>query len=109
MNTYYLGSEDPTYPITWSNSAGNVIDFSDLSWTYELRLGFPVRGAVLTKTTGITGAATAPNITVTWAPGELDELDPGTYVLQLTPTLAGRSRSPITELFTLAAPIAEEE
>jgi hypothetical protein len=106
MNTYVLGSEDPTYQVTWTDSNGAVIDFSAVGWSFELKLGFPGRDAVLTKTSGIVGAATAPNITVTWAATDLDDLDPGTYVLQLTPTLAGRSRSPLTELFTLAAPIA---
>jgi hypothetical protein len=105
MNTYYLGSEDPTYPTTWTNSDGVVIDFSAPGWSFELRLGHPGRDAVLTKTSGIAGAATAPNITVTWATTDLDDIDPGTYLLQIFPTLAGRTRSPLTDLFTLAAPV----
>lgn len=105
-NIYYLGSEDPTYPVTWIDSTGAVVDFSDNDWTFTLKLGFPGLDAVLTKTSGITGAATAPNITVTWAPTDLDDLDPGTYLLQIFPTLDDRTRSPLTELFTLAAPIA---
>lgn len=105
MNVYYLGTEDPTYPITWLNSSGTAVDFSDPSWTFTLKLGHLGRDAVLTKTTGIVGAATAPNITVTWATTDLDDLGPGTYLLQITPSLDGRQRSPLTELFTLAAPI----
>lgn len=106
MNIYVLGSEDPTYPITWTDSNGNIIDFSDDGWTFELKLGHPGQDAALTKTAGIDGATTAPNITVTWATTDLAEIDPGTYLLQLTPTLAGRSRSPLTELFTLVAAVA---
>jgi hypothetical protein len=104
VNVYYLGAEDPTYPVTWRNSAGAVIDFSG-AWTFSLKLGHPGQDAVLSKTEGIVGAATAPNITVTWATTDFDDVDPGTYVLQLTPTFAGRERSPLTELFTLAAPV----
>lgn len=103
MNVYYLGAEDPTYPVTWRDSAGAVIDFSGA--TFTLRLGHPGRTAVLEKTSGIVGAATAPNVTVTWAPTDFDDVPAGTYVLQLTPTFAGRQRSPLTELFTLAAPV----
>lgn len=105
MTTYYLGSSDPEYPTTWRDSSGAVIDFSDPDWDFTLKLGHPGREAVLTKTEGLVGAATAPNITVTWAPTDLDDLDPGTYLLQIFPTLDGRTRSPLTELFTLAAPV----
>lgn len=106
MNAYTLGSDDPDYPTTWVDGNGNVIDFSAGDWTYEVRLGFPGREAEFSKTTGITGAATAPNITITWAPGDLDDLTPGTRLLQIFPTRAGRTRSPLTELFTLNAAVA---
>jgi hypothetical protein len=104
--TYSTTTELPTYPITWTDSTGTVIDFAT-GWTFTLKLGFPGRPAVLTKTTGITGAATAPNVTVAWVVDEFAELDPGTYVLELVArhTSSGKDRGPLVELFTLADPV----
>lgn len=106
--TYYIGSELPDYPVTWRDSAGAVPNFAS-GWTFTLKLGFPGRAPVLTKTTGITGAATAPNITVSWDAGEFDDLDPGTYVLELfaRQTSSGKDRGPLVELFPLHAAIGE--
>lgn len=99
--TYAIGSELPDYPVTWRDGDGAVIPF-DAGWSFTLKLGHPGRAAVLTKTEGITGAATAPNVTVTWDAGEFDDLDPGTYVLQLfARDEDGKDRGPLTELFTL--------
>ena len=104
--TYYIGSELPDYPLVWTDSDEQLIDFAS-GWTFTLKLGHPGRDAVLTKTTGITGAATSPNVTVVWAAGEFDEVDPGTYVLQLfaRQTSSGKDRGPLVELFTLADPV----
>lgn len=103
--TYAIGSELPDYPVTWQDSSGALINFAS-GWTFTLKLGHPGRDAVLTKTDGITGAATAPNVTITWDAGEFDDLDPGTYVLQLfARNGAGKDRGPLTELFTLDPPI----
>ena len=52
---YIIGAELPDLPITWQDSAGDIIDFST-GWTFTLKLGTAGNPAVLTKTTGISGA-----------------------------------------------------
>lgn len=92
-------AEDPNLRIWWFDDAGNLIDFST-GYTWSLKIG-PVNGtALVTKTTGITGAAGAgveptgtPNVVVQWAAGELN-ITPGRYRLELTPTLSSRQRDP---------------
>lgn len=83
---YVLGAELGDLRITWLDEDGDVIDFSS-GWTFQLKLG-PAKSAAaaLTKTTGIVGAATAPNLTVAWAAGELDNLTVRNYVLQVKAT-----------------------
>lgn len=91
---YYQHAEDPAYVVTWLDSDGAVIDFSS-GYTFELKLVSVSAGTVaLTKTTGITGAATAPNITAQWSSGELAAITPGDYQAVLTPTTSSRQRSP---------------
>lgn len=67
-----LGSELPDDAFEWTDAQGNVINFA-ADWTFSLEVGFPNQDAVLTKTTGITGAATSPNVTIAWDEGELDD------------------------------------
>lgn len=100
------GAELPDTPLTWVDGNGDIVNFAS-GWTFTLRLGMPAGEAELEKTTGITGAATAPNITVSWAAGELDDLSPGTRVMQLwaRQTSSGKDRGPLTELFTIYAPV----
>jgi hypothetical protein len=79
-----LGSELPDDAFDWTNAQGAVIDFSS-GWTFTVEVGFPGQDAELTKTEGITGAATSPNVTIAWAEGELDDpLTPGTWPAWLT-------------------------
>ena len=83
---YTQGAELPDLTIEWKDSAGNVINFSS-GWTFVLRLGDPGSAATLTKSSGITGAATSPNVTIAWATsGELNTLTPGFYHAQLRAT-----------------------
>ena len=90
---YYQHAEDPAYVVTWLDSDGTVIDFSS-GYTFELKLVSVSAGTVaLTKTTGITGAATAPNVIVQWSSGELN-IAAGDYQAVLTPTTSSRQRSP---------------
>lgn len=80
---YTAGADLPDLALTWRDSAGALIDFSS-GWTFELKVGLPGAAAALTKTSGITGAATDPNITIAWATsGELNTLPAGSYVAQL--------------------------
>lgn len=84
--TYTQGAELPDLTVEWKDATGAIINFSS-GYTFELRLGIPGSAASLTKTTGITGAATAPNVWVAWASsGELNTLAPGFYHAHLRAT-----------------------
>lgn len=87
------GSELPDRGFAWYDRTGAVIDFSS-GWTFQLKIGLTAGGpAAITKTSGIAGAATIPNVTVSFSAGELDALDAETsYVCQLTATSGGRQR-----------------
>jgi hypothetical protein len=88
---YHKNSERPAFELTWYDDDGSLIDFSDGGYTFSLKIGTPGTAAVLTKTAGIVGAATAPNVTVSWSAGELN-LSGSAYTWQLTATLAGLDR-----------------
>jgi hypothetical protein len=82
---YMQGAELPDEAITWRDSTGAVIDFSS-GWTFTLRVGKPGEDALIEKTTGITGASTAPNVTIAWDQGELEPLTPGVWAVDITAT-----------------------
>lgn len=84
MTSYVVGSDLPDLAITWYDSSGNLVDFSS-GWTFTAKVA-PVNSTVasFTKTTSITGAATAPNLTISWATtGELNSLTAGSYTVQV--------------------------
>jgi len=83
---YSKGAEHPDIALTWRDTSGNIIDFSS-GYTFELKIGNAEQIAVLTKTAFITGAATAPNITIIFAAGELDAVPAGMYEAQLRSNL----------------------
>lgn len=90
--TYIQGSDLPDAAIRWEDSTGTLIDYST-GYTFELKIGSPGTTALLTKSTGITGAATDPNITVAWATtGELNTLAVGTHSAQLKATRTADSK-----------------
>lgn len=93
MNASYIqGAELPDLTIAWRDSAGNLIDFSS-GYTFVLKLGTPGAAAVLTKSTGITGAATSPNVTIAWAAAaELNTLAPAHYQAHLVATRTSDSK-----------------
>jgi hypothetical protein len=93
MATYAYRSdqEDPAYVVEWSDRDGNLINFAT-GYTFTLKLVNVATGAVaLTKTTNITGAATAPNISVAWAAGDL-AVTAGSYWVKLVATASSRDR-----------------
>ncbi len=78
-------AEAPSFAVAWKDRDGNLIDFSS-GYTFEIEF---VRNdeVVWSKTTGITGAATSPNVVVAWASGDLANLTSGvSYELHLTAT-----------------------
>ena len=95
--TYHAGAERPAAKLWLFDDNDTLIDFST-GYTYALKIGVVGAAALLTKTSGITGAAGAgtepdgtPNVTITWTAGEL-ALTPGRYVWQLTATTTSLDR-----------------
>jgi hypothetical protein len=79
---YYAGAERPDITLTWRDASGAIIDLAT-GYTFELKIGSPGVTAEVTKTTGITGAQTAPNVTIAFLAAELDALPTGRYSGQL--------------------------
>jgi hypothetical protein len=82
--TYKAGDELPYLTYEWRDSSGALIDLST-GWTFTTVVT-PVGSstATFTKTTGHTGAATSPNLTVEWAVADLGALTAGMYRCQTT-------------------------
>jgi len=76
---YVVGAELPDQSLVWKDYLGQVINYST-GWTFTLRLA---TATTTTKSSGITGAATAPNITVTWTAAEWDSVPVGQWQAQL--------------------------
>lgn len=93
--TITVGSELPDLTFHWQDSAGNTIDFSS-GFSWVLRVGHAGAG-VLEKSSGITGSATNPNVTVTFSVNEWDNVAPGIYEATLTPrrTSDSKDREPL--------------
>lgn len=83
--TYIHGADLPDLTVTWRDSDGDVINFSS-GYTFSALVGKVGEAAEFAKSTGFTGAATVPNLTVAWAAtGELNDLDPKqTYRVVIT-------------------------
>lgn len=96
---YRADQELPSMAFDWLDRDGNTIDFST-GWTFAVKItAATAPGTVLTtKSTGITGAATLPNVVVDWAAGDFTDLAPeaaGTaYIANLvaTRTSDGKTR-----------------
>ena len=94
---YHRTAERPVLELWLLDDDGSLIDFS-AGYTFAFKVGHAGVAAILTKSSGIAGAAGsgsepagAPNVTVTWTAGELD-LAPGSYGWQLTATTGGLDR-----------------
>ena len=80
---YYKGAELPDLHLTWDDTDGEVINFA-AGWTFTVKVAREgSTTAAFTKTTGITGAASAPNVVIAWDTGELSTLAAGRYVVQV--------------------------
>jgi hypothetical protein len=81
-------SYDPL-SLTWLDDSGNVQDLSS-GWTFTLKIGREGElSPVVTKTSGITGNAVAPNLVVQWAVDDLEPLTVGDWLLQIAATQTG--------------------
>lgn len=76
----------PDLNFIWTDAANNIIDFSAPGWSFRMVISRPPNAAVVTKTTGILGLNSSPNVIVQWAVGELSALKPGRWYFQLTAT-----------------------
>lgn len=95
--SYFKNAEDPNTRIWWLDDDGTLIDLSGVS-SWSLKIGQIGETALLTKTSGISGAAGAgteptgtPNVVIVWSAGELN-LASGSYTMQLTATTTARDR-----------------
>jgi len=76
----------PDLQFIWTDANQSLIDFSVVGWSFSMKIARPPNAAVITKTSGIIGASTSPNVTVQWGVGELATLTPGVWYFQLTAT-----------------------
>ena len=72
---YYKDQELPALAFNWYDSNGAIIDFST-GWTFIFKLCASATPNVVafSKTTGVTGAAIAPNVVVDVAVGDFTSL-----------------------------------
>ena len=97
MLLYFKSAERPALKLWLLDDDGTLIDFST-GYTFVWKIGRLGAAALLTKSSGITGAVGAgveptgtPNVQVTWTAGELN-LTAGIYEWQLTCTTAALDR-----------------
>lgn len=88
--TYPTGAQRPDAHLSVFDDDGALIDFST-GYTFVFRIGLKGAPALLEKTSGITGAATEPNIAIEWATDEL-ALPKGQYAWDLVATTASEPR-----------------
>lgn len=95
---YNANAERPSASLWLRDRTNALIDFSS-GYTFVFKIGTPGSSALLTKSSGITGAVGAgsepdgtPNVTVAWTAGELN-LTPGAYGWQLTATTSSLDRT----------------
>ncbi len=67
---YLSTQESPAIQLTWKDSTGTPIDFSS-GYTFKVMVS-QLSTSLVNKTSGITGASTAPNITISWSANELN-------------------------------------
>jgi hypothetical protein len=79
----------PDIEITWYDDAGNLIDMTAATFLVQVSLSDDLSASLITKAAGITGAATAPNMTVQWSAGELSVLSSGRWYFHATATVGG--------------------
>jgi hypothetical protein len=94
---YHKTAERPVIELWLIDDDGALIDFSS-GYTFSWKIGHPGNAAVLTKTSGITGAAGSgsepdgtPNVTIQPAAGEFN-ITAGVYSWQLTATTGSTDR-----------------
>lgn len=83
MMKMYADREDPSWKVGWYDGEGVLRDFS-VGFTFRLEfLSTRNERLIHTKTDGIAGADTEPNVVTSWAVGELASLAGHKYKLRL--------------------------
>jgi hypothetical protein len=92
-------AERPDIKLWLFDDDGNLINFAVPAHTFTWKIGEDGVTALLTKSTGITGAAGAgvepsgtPNVTLTFTAGELAAVPAGRYRWMLTATTSALDR-----------------
>lgn len=97
--TYYRTAERPAIKLWLLDDDDTLIDLSTASFVFKL--GEAGEAAVFTKNTGIAGAAGSgtdidmagvPNVTISFAAGELDSVAAGTWRWQVRATSSSLDR-----------------
>jgi hypothetical protein len=104
MITLMKDQELPGDAVDWYDRAGAIIDFST-GWTFTVKICAAGTTAVAaTKTLGIVGGATIPNVTIAWSATDFTALTAGTtYVWYL---YARRTADSLDRVFRPADPPA---
>lgn len=80
---YVAGASRPSTTISWYEN-GVLLDFSS-GYTFTAKVFIEGASASsFTKSSGITGAATDPNLTISWLTTDLGALAAGNYVLEVS-------------------------
>ena len=81
LSTYVYATDQelPAVQLEWLDGTGALLDLSAATFTVKLT-SVTTGATALTKSSGITGAATSPNVTIAWSSSELN-ITPGTYRL----------------------------
>lgn len=90
MTTYYVGQALPALALEWKDRDSNLIDYSS-GWTFRVDLLSSGGTIMASKTTGITGAATSPNVIIDWANTDFDGLS-GNYRVYIKATRTSDSK-----------------
>lgn len=107
MIAYRADQELPALALSWLDRDRNVIDFST-GWTFTVKIAARTAPSTVlaTKTTGITGSATSPNVTIDWSTSDFAALTPDatgtTYVVHV---YARRNSDSKDRVFNPSSPV----
>lgn len=94
---YFRTAERPDIKLWILDDDGTLINFT--GYTFTFKIGRPGGAALVTKTSGITGAAGSgtessgtPNVTIQFTAGETDAMPAKKTTAQLRATIAGVDR-----------------
>ncbi len=80
-----VGQELPARPLNWLDYNGDAVPFATgYTFTVKISAQTAPTTTLVTKTSGITGADTLPNVTIDWSTSDTASLTaPGKYVVRV--------------------------